>query len=300
MVDNCRVAIIIATYNRKVYLCNLIASIRNTDFCDFQLIVINNSSTDGTEEWLTKQPDIITITQENCGGAGAFFTGLKYAAENQYHYAWIMDDDVLVFPNSLSNLVKKAIFLKDNFGYLCSKVVDRNGKPCNIPSINMIKNETGDVSWTEFCEYNLIKVLQASFVSIFIPIKRVVEMGLPYKEFFIWGDDSEYTSRLSSRFDCYLVTDSIVNHLRESASILSLSKEKNNSRRKNYFFLYRNNLFISKKYRGRIYQCYRYGKAIFECLFFLCTFRFSSASIVFRGIIASLFFNPVVEFPCQS
>ena len=300
MRGNETVAIVIATYNRKDYLKDLIDSIRKMSYKDFHIIVVNNSSTDGTQEWLEQQQDITTITQVNSGGAGAFFTGLKYAAEKGYHYTWIMDDDVLVYSDSLLNLVKKANQLKDNFGYLCSKVIDNNNRPCNVPSVNMKKNDTGDVEWNELCEFNLIKVLQASFVSVFFPIKRVIEMGLPYKEFFIWGDDSEYTSRMSKEFDCYLVTDSIVQHRRLSAGILSLAREKDSKRKKNYFYLYRNSLFISKKYKGKLYLCYRYSRAILECLLYLCTFQFSNASIVFRGIMASLFFKPVVVFPCQS
>ena len=42
-----------------------------------------------------------------------------------------------------------------------------------------------------------IEAVLGSFVSLWIPMSVVKEVGLPIKEFFIWGDDWEYTRRIS-------------------------------------------------------------------------------------------------------
>ena len=76
----------------------VIDALRKQTYNDYQIVVVNNGSTDGTEKWLSQQRDIITITQENLGGAGGFFAGMKYVAEHGYEYCWIMDDDVLCMP----------------------------------------------------------------------------------------------------------------------------------------------------------------------------------------------------------
>ena len=107
-----------------------------------------------------------------------------------------MDDDVEIYKNSLSKLVNKAELLNDDFGFLCSKVIDLNFTPCNVPGIDMRKNKTGDVSWNVFSEKSLIKVTESSFVSFFLKTEHIKTLGLPYKEFFIWGDDSEYSLRM--------------------------------------------------------------------------------------------------------
>ena len=71
------VGIVVVTYNRLQLLTEVIDALRKQTYNDYQIVVVNNGATDGTEKWLSQQRDIITITQENLGGAGGFFTGMK-------------------------------------------------------------------------------------------------------------------------------------------------------------------------------------------------------------------------------
>ena len=112
------VGILVVTYNRIKLLQECIESLRLQTFQDYDIIVVNNSSTDGTQEWLNTQSDIITITQKNSGGAGGFYTGLKYIAEQGYGYCWLMDDDVVCNSNALECLLKTAHKYPDS-GFFC-------------------------------------------------------------------------------------------------------------------------------------------------------------------------------------
>ena len=94
-----KVGIVVVTYNRYELLKEVIDALRQQTYQDFQIIVVNNGSTDGTSNWLSLQEDIITITQRNVGGAGGFYTGMKFVAENGYEFCWIMDDDVICIDN---------------------------------------------------------------------------------------------------------------------------------------------------------------------------------------------------------
>ena len=87
---NSKVAIIVVTYNRLELLREEIVSLRKQTYQNTQIIVVNNGSTDDTLAWLEKQADIYTITQGNLGGAGGFFTGMKYAAENGFDYVQVV------------------------------------------------------------------------------------------------------------------------------------------------------------------------------------------------------------------
>ena len=103
-----KVGIVVVTYNRLNLLKEVIEALRLQTYKDFQIVVVNNGSTDETPKWLSDQRDIYTITQENLGGAGGFFTGMKYVVENGFKYCWIMDDDVIcdvILLPSLSNIV---------------------------------------------------------------------------------------------------------------------------------------------------------------------------------------------------
>lgn len=235
------------TYNRLQLLKEEIYSLRNQTYKNYQIVVVNNSSTDGTKEWLESQPDIITITQDNVGGAGGFYTGLKYITENGYKYCWLMDDDVECDKQSLEELINVAHELP-NIGFLCSRVFGINHSLMNVPIIDDRKRNGAYPCWLERIDNKLIKVKSATFVSVLIPTKNVIEVGLPIKEFFIWGDDTEYTMRLSSKYDCYLAYESVVIHKRIQQQSLDFMTETNSVRLKNHFYSLRNDFYNQKKY----------------------------------------------------
>ena len=61
-----RLSIVIGTYNRRILLQNCIRSIRmNGITLPYEIIVIDGGSNDGTEKWLVRQRDILTICQHN-------------------------------------------------------------------------------------------------------------------------------------------------------------------------------------------------------------------------------------------
>lgn len=240
------VGIVVVTYNRLSLLKEVIAALREQSCKDFQIVVVNNGSTDETLVWLQQQKDIITITQENLGGAGGFFTGMKYVVESGYHYCWIMDDDVICEPDALQELLN-AHKCKSNIGFVCSQVVGINGCLMNVPTVDERPTTNGYPDYLDLIGYQMIKVSMATFVSVLFPTEVIQKMGLPYKEFFIWGDDSEYTSRVSSKYDCYLACKSIVVHKRILQTALSFYKESDKSRLRNYFYAYRNNTYTQWK-----------------------------------------------------
>ena len=82
MNEGLKIATVVVTYNRLELLKDCIESLRNQTRKIDEIFVINNSSTDGTEEWLSRQNDLTTITQPNTGGAGGFYTGTKTDAEH--------------------------------------------------------------------------------------------------------------------------------------------------------------------------------------------------------------------------
>ncbi len=191
------VGIVVVTYNRLSLLKECIDALRHQTYKNFRIVIVNNGSTDGTCEWLSLQNDLIVISQENSGGAGGFYTGLKYVAEHAYDYCWFMDDDVICNVDALQELLWAVPLLKQDFGFLCSSVIDRNGNPTNVPEVDL-RSQGAYSDWSRFLINGIVKVRSATFVSVFIPVQNIYKYGLPIKEFFIWGDDTEYTIRLSN------------------------------------------------------------------------------------------------------
>jgi glycosyltransferase involved in cell wall biosynthesis len=101
------VSIILPTYNREKFLPEAFAAIAAQAFTDWELIVVDDGSTDGTPELVPRltadfaQP-VRYISQENQGAYGARNTGLDHATGK---YIAFYDSDDLWLPHHLQDCV---------------------------------------------------------------------------------------------------------------------------------------------------------------------------------------------------
>lgn len=103
------VSIIIPTYNRANLISEAIDSVLAQTYRNFEIIVVDDGSTDNTKEVLSKyNGQIKYIYQDNKGGAEARNNGIKNA---QGEYIAFLDSDDLWLPNKLEKQVK---YLFDN------------------------------------------------------------------------------------------------------------------------------------------------------------------------------------------
>lgn len=293
-----KICSVIVTYNRLHLLQDAIEALKHQTI-ESTILVVNNGSTDGTRAYLDEQHDIIVIHQKNVGGAGGFFTGLKYAAEKGYEFAWIMDDDVLPDKDALRFLLEAYDYLspREEIGFLCSTVLDAYGNVANVPTINTRRTKNGYSAWNKYVKNGYVGVSSATFVSVLIPAKIIYSVGLPFKEFFIWGDDTEYTNRISMLYECYLVGNSEVTHLRSGGAI-DLLQLKDKNRIRMYKYSIRNNLYNNRQnyYNTKTKLInYLWHFAIIWRL--LIHFQIFKIGVVIKGILEGIFFRPTVVFP---
>lgn len=291
-----RVAAIVVTYNRKKLLIeNIQALLSQTNVNDMTIVVIDNNSTDGTQDELEnyiKSEDIVYInTGENLGGAGGFHYGFKYAVENNYDYIWAMDDDCIPEKNALEELVSHGNKLND-YGFLASKVVWKDNTICkmNIQRESLWKNVS---DWDK----DIVPIIMTSFVSIFMPTSKVKKYGLPIKDFFIWTDDWEFTRRISINHKCYLINSSVVVHKSKNnygASIV----DDDVTRLSRYDFLYRNDVYLYRreKIQGIIYELLRLSKHIISVALYSKNNKLIRISKIIKGTIKGISFNPSIEY----
>lgn len=292
-----KVGIVVVTYNRLTLLKEVIDSLREQEYKDFDIIVVNNGSTDGTSEWLSEQTDLQVINQVNTGGAGGFFAGMKYVAEGGYEYCWIMDDDVVCHADALSELVA-AYHRKPNIGFVCSKVVGMDNRPMNIPLVDARSTSKGNVDFVDLIEYQMIRVSMATFVSVFLSTATIKNVGLPYKEYFIWGDDSEYTHRISDVYDCYMACKSVVVHKRAIQSGLSFETETDPNRIKMFFYYLRNNCH-NRVLWGESTTFKQYMKLMKMLLRYICKFDITRCSVILKVMRSLVLFHPSIQFPSK-
>ncbi len=98
------ISIIIPTFNRLWCLPEAIESCFKSDL-KIEVIVVDDGSTDGSNEWLSSRTDIVLITQKNQGKDWAVNNGLKYAKGK---YIRFLDSDDWLLPFSSDQLFKEA------------------------------------------------------------------------------------------------------------------------------------------------------------------------------------------------
>jgi GT2 family glycosyltransferase len=105
-----RVAGIVLNYNGRDVTLQALASLRQMTYPAFDLLVVDNGSTDGSTAAIAAAfPDVFQVrTEENLGPAGGCNLGIVWALERGYPYLLLLNNDIEVDPEMLSVLVAAA------------------------------------------------------------------------------------------------------------------------------------------------------------------------------------------------
>ncbi|WP_227368671.1 glycosyltransferase family 2 protein [Halomonas sp. M20] len=297
-----KVFAVIITYNRQDLLKRCLGAVyAQTRPCD-GVIVIDNASQDNTRRLLLESgyPNLTIHTlSRNIGASGGFNVGFRLAYQSEADFIWVMDDDVIPKSDALQCLLKKDEELNNrniDHSYLLSTAFTENGHVTNTPSLSLKTNKIGYLEWPEMIAYGIAPVRRATFVSILLPRSTLTEHGLPIASMFIWGEDTEYTLRITQEKPGFLVGASEVIHLRQENGPISILSESNPSRLRYHEYYIRNKIFISRIYsvnNSRLMSViYGVGRLFFKLL---KKREFCKAKIVLQGVLKSVFFFPHAE-----
>lgn len=250
---------VVVTYNRKELLIECIQSILKQSFEVNKVIIVDNNSNDGTydllnEKGILNNNKILYLKlKRNIGGAGGFYEGIKKSIIFSPDWVWVMDDDTIPSRNCLENLVNAIPKINEKISFLASSIYGTNNETMNVPAIKMKNRKSGyDPDWYIYLKDGIVKIGDATFVSILINADSIKMCGLPIKDFFIWGDDTEYTSRLVKYYaDGFFVGSSYAIHKRKLQKQIDIIDEINKNRIKLYYYSVRNSFIIGKYYRSK-------------------------------------------------
>jgi len=295
-----KICSIVVTYNRCELLIECIEGLLKSEI-KADILIIDNASTDGTKEKINKyikNKDVIYFnTGKNIGGAGGFNFGLRKAYELGYYYYWLMDDDTIIQKTSLTELMKADEKYNGNYGFLSSIAVYTDGEPC-VMNWHEIANDWNkrklDIS------DGIILIKTATFVSFFLKRDVLEEVGLPIKEYFIWGDDTEYSRRISKKYSCYMVANSrVVHKMKRNQGTYDLADINDIERIKRVIYSIRNDICTYRKQERKwVFIKYIIGMFIkfIKLLFTNCKYKGTKLNIFMTGYIKGIFFNPKIEY----
>ncbi|MFV0435289.1 MAG: glycosyltransferase [Leucobacter sp.] len=217
-----RVTAVLVAYNRRELLRESLEALAAQSRPVDRLVVVDNASDDGSgeaaeqllESW-GERARLIRLS-ENTGGAGGFAVGIAAAvAEDGIDWVWVMDDDTLPGPDALAGALaaheRYRATGQDDLAVMGSRVIwtDGDDHPMNTPKP---KIRASAAERARAAEVGCMEIRTISFVSAFLRVPRVREVGLPIADYFLWNDDFEYSGRMLRGARGLFVPDSVVTH----------------------------------------------------------------------------------------
>ncbi len=114
---------VILNHNKQEDVLDAVKSALEVDYSNHQILVVDNSSTDGSWEVLRKTyPDVSMIQNStNLGAPSGRNAGWRYAQDHyQFDYIFFLDDDAIVEKKAIQNFVD-ALEIDKQGGIACGK-----------------------------------------------------------------------------------------------------------------------------------------------------------------------------------
>jgi rhamnopyranosyl-N-acetylglucosaminyl-diphospho-decaprenol beta-1,3/1,4-galactofuranosyltransferase len=255
-----RVVAVVVTWNRRVLLDRIVRAVNAQTVLPDELIVVDNASTDGSADMVRAMecpvPLRVVALPTNTGGAGGFHAGLAAACEDGAELVWLMDDDGLPPADCLARLLEydgrldfwgPAVVAEQDPTRLCF--------PIRLPGRPTVVHDLADVE--RAAADGLVKGIVIPFNGVLVTRELVERIGLPRREFFIWGDDVEYLwrakragARVGTVVDCHFrhpATDDLGTPMAFGRSTYNHSPSD-----LKHYCLVRNNLTNLREYVGRL------------------------------------------------
>ena len=106
-----QVTIIIPCHNGWAYTKECLRSVYNSNYKNYNVIVVNDGSTDETspslKEYFPKVDEL--LGDGNLWWSGSMNLGFKFAVKNYSDYVLVLNNDVIIEPNTIDNLIYTAI-----------------------------------------------------------------------------------------------------------------------------------------------------------------------------------------------
>lgn len=259
--------IVILNWNGFQDTIECIESLLKSEYQEFRIYLIDNFSTDGSQKKLQtyildnniSDKVVLILNTENSGFAIGSNIGIRKALEHKCSYIWLLNNDTIVMPDTISKLIN---FMQTNKSQIVtpkilyyseqSTIWNCGGKLCRFGFKRYYFNNQSitkcpDASFKITFVTNCASMFESSYF---------IKYGLLSEKFFFGEEDFEMSLRnLKNNVSMYCVPTSIIYHKVSSSICKDFSLEKKVRIDFLYYLnrmidmkLFFNNSFIFKSY----------------------------------------------------
>jgi len=198
-----KVVIITLNWNGGNDTIECVESLKRLNYPNYHIVVVDNGSTDGSVSAFKAQYPNLTIIENGCnlGYAAGFNAGLKYAYEQGADYFLILNNDTIIDPDALTELVKVAK-QDEKIGFVSGKVywynrrdvlqtAGRENDPLTLVGRHVGSGEIDRGQYDKIQDYNFID-------DIFLLVRHHVyeTVGGYDPIFFLYYEETDWCARV--------------------------------------------------------------------------------------------------------
>lgn len=219
------VAAAVVTHNRRQLVGECVEAILAQTSPVSRVLVIDNASTDGTGDHLRglglldRGVEHIRL-DENRGGAGGFSEAVRLGRDLDCEWLWLMDDDSAPRPDALERMLASAPASDPHVVSLAPRVEYASGG-IDLNQRGHFRRRLRYLDPAAYATGGHPAIGYMSFVGSLVRVRAARAIDPPRADFFVWGDDVEYSLRLAGRGEIRLVPESVVVHKREAHAYMN-------------------------------------------------------------------------------
>ena len=217
--DNIKISIILPVFNEEKYIQTTLDSIFNQDFKDFEVIVIDDGSTDDTlkiveEKFKNSTIPYNIVHQENKGVSSARNKGISLA---KGEYIVFLDGDDYILTNHLSQLYNP------DHDFSLVQLVKKQNNDLTKPYFY----KCGEINTKDFIKLELEMKIPFNFVQLSYKTDIIKKHNLKFREDVNYGEDTDFAIKALSYGNSIKISNEITYYyMQHEESLINTSKLK--------------------------------------------------------------------------
>lgn len=213
-----RISVVIPTYNRQELLIEAIGSVLAQTYQDFEIIVVDDGSTDNTEEKIQPYLSRVRyIKQRNQGVAAARNAGIRHA---KGEYLCFLDSDDIWLPEKLSTQIAFAD-KHPQYGLIATEIqgIDDSKKKVGTNKAAKYTIRNGNVA-DDLLFGNWIQTS-----TVMVPSRCLEAVGCFDEDVGQFGEDWLMWMRIAVRYPVYFLPEALILYRYHSESLSARQSE---------------------------------------------------------------------------